>query len=110
VDEGTRGLSSADSRSRAALLEAEATALRQRVDQLLDELDRRRRRAAGGLTAVRRYALPALIVVAAVGGGTLAVARWRRATPWYGRRGKVLRRSAPALARRMVKRVTEFLS
>jgi hypothetical protein len=110
VDEGTRDLSSPDPRSRAALLEAEATALRQRVDQLLDELDRRRRRAAGGLAAVRRYALPALIAVAVVGGGTLAMVRWRRATPWYGRGGKVLRRSAPELARRMVKRVTGLLS
>lgn len=110
MDEGTGGLSATESRSRAALLEAEATALRQRVDQLLDELDRRRRRAVGGLATVRRYALPAVVAAAVIGGGALGVARWRRATPWYVRRGKQIRRAVPVAQRRIVKLVTEFFS
>jgi hypothetical protein len=93
VDEETRRLSAAEPVSRAALLEAEADALRARLDELLDELDRRRRRAAGGMALLRRYAIPAVVAAAVLSGGIYAVVRWRERGmgPWYARRGGSLR-------------------
>jgi hypothetical protein len=68
VDEGENRLSR-DAAARTAALQSEAAALRDRLDTLLAELDRRRLRARGDLTKVRRYGLPllgALILVGAV--------------------------------------------
>jgi hypothetical protein len=86
VDEGSGELTArkVDPEARARMLEAEAETLRRRLDELLDELDRRRRRAAGGLALLRRYGVPALVAVAMMSGGVYAVTRWRRRrAPWY---------------------------
>ena len=85
MDEGTRRLSQPEPGSRAAQLEAEAESLRRRVDQLLDELDRRRTTIATGLALLRRYAIPALVTAVVVSGGVYAALRWRerRQMSWY---------------------------
>jgi hypothetical protein len=66
VDEGEDRLSR-DAAARTAALASEAAALRERLDTLLAELDRRRLRVRGDLTKVRRYALPLLGAVLVVG-------------------------------------------
>jgi hypothetical protein len=98
VDEGTRRLNDPEPGSRAALLEAEAEALRRRVDQLLDELDRRRTTTVSAVALLRRYALPALVTAAIVAGGVYAGLRWResRQLSWYPRE---VRRRALRLSR-----------
>ena len=77
MDEETRGLSTPEPGSRAAALEAEATALRRRVDELLAELDRREDNVASRLALVRRYAIPALLTTVILGGAVYAAFRWR---------------------------------
>jgi hypothetical protein len=82
----------ADPVERAALLEAETAALRGRLDELLDELDRRRRGMAHRLAMVRRYGIPALAAAALVAGAFYASHRWRERRG-SGFRGVVLRRA-----------------
>jgi hypothetical protein len=84
--------------ARRAALEAEASALRQRVDELLAELDLRRKRTAGALALLRRFAVPALVTAALVSGGVYAAILWRerRIAPRYAR---ALRRKAARLVR-----------
>jgi hypothetical protein len=86
MDEGTGGVSPPDPARRAAL-EVEAAALRQRLDELLDELDLRRRRTAGAVALLRRYAVPTLVAAAVISGGVYAAIVWRerRIAPWYAR-------------------------
>jgi hypothetical protein len=66
-----------DRRARTAEIETEAAAIRRRLDELLDELDDRRRRAVFSVAQLKAYALPALAGAALVG-GVVAVVAWRR--------------------------------
>jgi hypothetical protein len=96
VDEGTRRLSTVEPGSRATALEAEAAALRRRVDELLNELDRRETTVASKWALVRRYAVPALVTAALVSGAAYAVFRWREQEAWAakmtrGRAGRLSR-------------------
>lgn len=70
-------MKSEDRRARTAEIEIEAAAIRQRLDELLDELDHRRRRAFVGIEQVKAYGLPALAGAALVG-GVVALVAWRR--------------------------------
>ena len=82
-------MSMADPRSRTALLEGEARDLRRRLDELLDELDRRRRRASVGLLRLRassRIVLVGAILAAAGGLSALGLAR-RRSVRFWRRQG-----------------------
>jgi hypothetical protein len=86
-------VSATDPAARAAMLEAEAAALRMRIDELLDELGRRRRRRT--LERVVRVAGPPVAVAALLAAGvavTLAVRQ--RTRPWYVRAGTVARGTA----------------
>jgi hypothetical protein len=94
-------LSTAEPGSRATALEAEAAALRRRVDELLDELDRRNDTVASAWVRLRRYAIPALVTAAIVSGAAYAVFRWRerQGPAWY-----------PKATRAGVGRLSRFLS
>jgi hypothetical protein len=67
-------------------LEREIETLRADLDDLVGELDRRRRQAGWVLTLVSAYARP-LSVAAALLGGALALRRLarRRPEPWHAR-------------------------
>jgi hypothetical protein len=91
-------LSTAEPGSRASALEAEAAALRRRVDELLDELDRRQTTVASKWALLRRYAVPALLTAAIVSGAAYAVLRWREQEAWY-----------PKATRSRVRRLSRFL-
>jgi hypothetical protein len=88
-----------DPNTRAAALEAEAEALRRRLDELLDELDRRRHRAAGAVGLWRKYGVPVLLAAVVLSGGAYAVVSWRarRKQLWYQRAGAVVRAALPGL-------------
>ena len=65
MDEGANRLGR-DPAARTAALENEAAALRERLDTLLDELDRRRRRTRLELSKLRRYGVPSILGAAIV--------------------------------------------
>ena len=81
-------MSMADPRSRTALLEGEARDLRRRLDELLGELDRRRRASVGllRLRASSRIVLVGAILAAAGGLSALGLAR-RRSVRFWRRQG-----------------------
>jgi hypothetical protein len=67
-----------DRRARTAVIEKEAAAIRQRLDELLAELDHRRRPTMFvDLAQIKAYVAPAL-AGAAVVGGVVALIAWRR--------------------------------
>jgi hypothetical protein len=70
----TTGSSESDP-TRSAMLAAEAAALRLRLDELLEELGRRRRR--GALASAARYAIPVTAVALLAAGVSLYVIRRR---------------------------------
>jgi hypothetical protein len=77
-------MSATDPAARAAMLEAEAAALRMRIDELLAELGRERRRRTLGRVA--RLAGPPLAATVLVGAGVVVTLIIRRRTrPWYVR-------------------------
>jgi hypothetical protein len=71
-----------DPRRRATLLESQAEELRERLDQLLDEIARHHHRSPAEL--LRRYAIPALGALALAGAGLfyLLGRRRRRREAW----------------------------
>jgi len=77
-------MSATDPTARAAMLEAEAAALRMRIDELLAELGReRRRRTLGRMARLGGPPMAAAVLIAAGVVVTLMV-RWRT-RPWYVR-------------------------
>ena len=77
MDEGANRLGR-DPAARTAALENEAAALRERLDTLLDELDRRRRRARADLSKLRRYGVPTILGAALLAGAISAFVSYRR--------------------------------
>lgn len=73
---GRRRLKDLDPSDRAAALEREALSIRSILDDLLDELDRRRHRAASGMRVTMKIMLPA--IAAAVLAAATVVTIFRR--------------------------------
>jgi hypothetical protein len=74
-DEDSIGIDELDARRRATLLESQAEELRQRLDDLLDEIARHHRRPTDLL---RRYAIPIACTALLAGAAALAYSSWRR--------------------------------